>query len=111
MRLSATPPAQVRLPRPSSDATLEVPQTQTPVPPESVVRMAAPLAPTAQSTHQVATRASTPPHPKFFAAAAVAAVPAVAEPMQWLAGQQAASCEAPCRMGAWLPPEPITAAP
>merc|ERR1712032_23043 len=111
LRLSATPPAQVRFPRPSSDATLEVPQTQAPVPPESVVRLAAPLAPTAQSTHQVATRASTPPHPKFFAAATVAAAaPAAAEQMQRLAGQQAASCEAPCRMGVWLPSEPIAAA-
>jgi len=108
MRLSATPPAQARLPRPSSDATLEVPQTRTQTPPELALRLAASQAPktTPQTVHQAPTRASTPPHPTFFAAAASAA----AEPKQRLTGQQAASCEAPCRMVGWLPHEPIAAA-
>jgi len=102
MRLSATPPAQVRLPRPSSDATLEVPQARTPVPTECGLRLATPLAP-AMPVSQVVTRASTPPHPKFFAAA-----PVLAEPKQHrLSGQQAASCEAPCRMVVRIPHEPI----
>lgn len=112
-RLSATPPVQARLPRPSSDAILEVPQTRAATSPDRVLHLAAPLAPimTTQPVHQVAARASTPPHPNFFftPATAAAAAAVAAEPKQRLAGQQVASCEAPCRMVGWLPQEPLAA--